>query len=352
MLKLKLVTLISVCLIMMYSCHSETEVSQPDTDHIHLDYQLVRYEQLLKEIEVDDPVKGYLKLKELYPEFTELYFKRLVPLISPGENVDSIRASLKGFLTDPRITYLLDTVEVVYKGFDQEMVPQLNQAFKNLKYYFPRWEEPNVYTLISEYAYQHFIFEDQGGRDGLGIGLDMYLGSDFPYSRVAPGVAAFSAYITRSFDKDHLVKKTMDVLLGEIVGPPPGARMLDHMIHNGKKLYIIKHLLPSTPDSIIMEYTSKQMDWVIQNEEEMWAFFFKEKLFYESDMITINKYINKSPNSPGMPEEAPGRTGNYMGWQIIKAYMKRHPETSMEELIMIRDAQKIMDQSRYKPRRK
>ena len=351
MSQLKIILLISVCLMMMYSCNSETGVPQPDTDHINLDYQLVRYEQLLEEINVEDPVIGYEQLKAEHPEFTELYFKRLVPLIDRGEERDSIGASLKDFLTDPRITYLQDTVRMVHEEFDKEIVPQLNQAFKNLKFYFPQWTEPNVYTLISEYAYQHFVFEDKDGRDGLGIGLDMYLGRDFPYSRVAPGVAAFSAYITRSFDQDHLVKKTLDVLLEEIMGPPPGARMLDHMIHNGKKLYIIQHLLPSAPDSVIMEYTSEQMEWVSQNEEEMWAFFFKEELFYESNMIAINKYINTSPNSPGMPEEAPGRTGNYMGWQIIKAYMKRHPETSMEELIMIRDAQKIMDQSRYKPRR-
>ncbi|NNF34472.1 MAG: hypothetical protein HKN68_10210 [Saprospiraceae bacterium] len=343
--------MISLCLIMMYSCDSETGVPQPDTDHINLDYQLVRYEQLLEEIDADDPVKGYQELKQKHPEFTELYFKRLVPLIDHEENVDSIRTSLFDFLNDPRITYLLDTVQMVHNEFDKETVPKLNQAFKNLKFYFPRWTEPNVYTLITEYAYQHFVFEDGNGRDGLGIGLDMYLGRDFPYSRVAPGVAAFSEYITRSFDKSHMVKKILDVLMEEIMGPPPGARMLDQMIHNGKKHYIIQHLLPSVPDSVIMEYTSQQMEWVSQNEEEMWAFFFKEELFYETNMIDINKYINTSPNSPGMPDEAPGRTGNYMGWQIIKSYMKRNPDMSMEELLMVRDAQKIMDQSRYKPRR-
>ena len=68
--------------------------------------------------------------------------------------------------------------------------------------------------------------------------------------------------------------------------------------------------------------------------------------------FTYNKYINTSPNSPGMPDQAPGRTANYIGLQIVKAYMKRFPETTIPELLAIQDVQKIMDLSRYKPKRK
>jgi cytochrome c553 len=69
-------------------------------------------------------------------------------------------------------------------------------------------------------------------------------------------------------------------------------------------------------------------------------------------MLKINKYINVSPDSPGMPAQAPGRTGNYIGKQIINAYMERHPETTMQDLLRLQDAQKIMDLSRYKPRQR
>ena len=92
------------------------------------------------------------------------------------------------------------------------------------------------------------------------------------------------------------------------------------------------------------------MAWATDNELEMWAFFFKEELFYKTNMMEINKYVNPSPDSPGMPEGAPGRTGNYMGWQIVKAYMKRHPDKSIMDLIQMADAQKIMNESRFKPR--
>jgi hypothetical protein len=51
-----------------------------------------------------------------------------------------------------------------------------------------------------------------------------------------------------------------------------------------------------------------------------------------------------------MPEEAPGRTANWIGWQIVKSFMARQPETTMEELIALKDAQQLLDLARYKPR--
>ena len=53
-----------------------------------------------------------------------------------------------------------------------------------------------------------------------------------------------------------------------------------------------------------------------------------------------------------MPTEAPGRTGDYIGWQIIRAYMKRYPETSLNDLIKMNDSQMILEKSKYKPKQK
>jgi len=52
-----------------------------------------------------------------------------------------------------------------------------------------------------------------------------------------------------------------------------------------------------------------------------------------------------------MPPEAPGRIANYMGWQIVKTYMNRYPDKGLEMLIMENDAQKILDLSKFKPRK-
>lgn len=137
----------------------------------------------------------------------------------------------------------------------------------------------------------------------------------------------------------------------DILGAPGGMRLLDLMVHNGKNLYVLDKLLPDTPDSIKLEITAQQTQWLSDNEKEMWSYFLKENLFYSNNLQDIRKYVEYSPNSPGMPTEAPGRTANWLGWQIVKAYMTRYPETTMQELIALKDAQALLDQSKYKPKR-
>lgn len=339
-------------ILILWSCNDSAKVPIPDVSGIDLTTRFVRYEQLLARADTLNSEAAYNEIARAYPAFTELYFGRLVPLYRPGMPADSLIVEFQNYITDPGIRHLLDTVAIVHNDFDTRMRPAIEQAFKNTKYYFPRWKEPDVYTLISDFGYQHFLFEDENRNTGLGIGLDLYLGRDFPYHRIAPGNPSFSQYITRTFDKDHMVKRAMESIYDELEGPLSGPRMLDQMMDNGKRLYVLSHILPTTPDSILLEFTAEQTDWVMNNEEQMWAFFFKEKLFYETDMLKINKYINTSPESPGMPAEAPGMTGNYIGWQIIKSYMERFPSTTIQQLLTMTDAQKIMDDSKYKPKKK
>ena len=83
----------------------------------------------------------------------------------------------------------------------------------------------------------------------------------------------------------------------------------------------------------------------------MWAFFLDEELLYSTRTKDIRKYVEVSPNSPGMPPEAPGNTGTWMGYKIVKAYMDRFPDQSLSDLLLESDAQKLMTASKYKPQR-
>ena len=75
-------------------------------------------------------------------------------------------------------------------------------------------------------------------------------------------------------------------------------------------------------------------------------------MFYSTDINKITKLVSPSPHSSGMPQEAPGQTANYMGWKIIKAYMERYPEKTLKDLVTLGDSQKILVDSKFKPKRK
>jgi len=332
-----------------WSCENEPKEFVPDISGIEIKQEIVRFDQLLAQLDTNNLDSNVDMLKAKYPEFTDIFFTRVLPFV--GESNEEFLGNLRGYLGDERIIKLQNKVAIVFNDLESGALAELEKGMKFMKYYFDDFVAPNIYTFTSEYTYQKFVFEDEK-KDGIGIGLDMYLGKDYKYKEIDPKNPAFSQYLTRTFSKEYIAKMIMELLINDRLGRVPGSRLIDHMIHNGKQLYILDKVLPETPDSILLEYSTDQTAWVKSNELEMWAFFFDQNLFYESNTIKINKYINPSPNSPGMPPEAPGRTANYMGLQIVKAYMKKYPKTSLHELITLKDAQKIMDKSRYKPKQK
>ncbi len=321
----------------------------PDVSDISINNQYIRIDREFLTMDTSLIEQRLDELMQRYPEFSDIFFKRVLPVYSKDKAV--FAKNLKGFLTDRFIRNLMDTVDVVFSDFDTKTRKELDLGLKLLKYYVPEFKAPNIYTFVSGFSFQRFLFSDKD-RDGVGVGLDMFLGKEYPYKNIDPQNSAFSDYLTRSFDKAHLTRKVLSLIIQDMVGDPPGNRLLDKMITNGKHLYILDKVLPGVADSIIMEYPADKMDWVKSNELEMWAFFFDKNLFYETNSIKIAKYIKPSPNSPGMPPAAPGRTANYIGWQIVKAYMDRYPTTTIPQLLEIKDTQKIMDRSRFKPKRK
>jgi len=334
--------------IVTLSCNTESKESHPDVSHIEVDFDIIRLDEIVSKMDTNNLSHELDVVMDKYPSAATLYFGTLNPYTA-SRNRDTIAYRLGTFLKDPFFQNLQDTIGLIFSDMS-DLKNEYQEGYKYFKHYFPDADIPNVYTMNTGFSYQRFLFQDDDESNALGVGLDLFLGNQYPYKRIDPQNPSFSKYLTRSFDKNHFVKKTMEILVDDQLGEANGVRMIDQMIHNGKRLYILDQLLPEAHDSIIMEYTTDQMNWVKGNELSMWAYFFDQELFYETNTMTLKKYLSPNPNSPGMPAEAPGRTGNYIGWQIVKNYMKRNPQTTMQQLIEYSDAQKLMEESKYKPK--
>lgn len=330
----------------LWSCQETAQEEKLSTINPSINVPIIRYEKELINLKEIDITEGVSQLRKNYPTFSEVYFRQIMALPTDDKIIDQ---EVNRMVSDSGFYKLYTDVEEIYQDL-ADVQPEINQTIENYQSLFEVAETPNLYTFISGFVYQCFLFDDVD-RDGIGVGLDMFLGSDFPYAQVDPTNAGFSAYLTRSFDKQHLTKKIAEVLVEDQMSPPNKSDFLSLMILNGKKLYLIDQILSFKSDTIVMEYTADQYEWCQDNELAIWDFFFDADLFYETDLRKFNKLIGPSPTSPGMPPESPGRTANYMGWQIIKAYMNRYPNTTVRQLLEMDDAQKILDDSKFKPRR-
>lgn len=326
--------LFSMC-VCLHSCKEDKRivpVSDIDIDINRLDKEVFQ-----------DSMGSILKK---YPSFSDIYFSKIIN--AGNDEIASIQESFNTFRSDQFIQELKLKSDSIYGNLG-DIEKQLSASLDLFQQKTGETEIPRMYSFIGGLSYQSFLFDDNG-IEGVGIGLDMFLGDAFPYEQLSTGNPAFSSYISRSFNRDHLSKKVMETIVEDRVGRVPGNRMLDYMIHNGKKAYILEQVLPFVSDTVIMEYSQQQLDWCEQNQTQIWSHLLRENLLNETNFRKINKLINPSPTSPGMPTEAPGRTGNFVGWKIVKEFMKRNPELNINDLILWSDYQSLLDQSKYKPK--
>ena len=81
----------------------------------------------------------------------------------------------------------------------------------------------------------------------------------------------------------------------------------------------------------------------------MWTYLVEKDLLFSTKRMDIVRYINDGPQTNGFPPESPGRTGAWLGRQIIRKYMKRNPEITLEKLMKNQDYQGILNASAYLP---
>ncbi len=336
----------ALCILIILSSCGPSAPDAPDVSHLDVSVKVRRFERDLMQLDTASLDSSLARLEAAYPAFAPLFFSNMLPIRRGDLSPEEQALVLKSFLSDTAFQQLFQTVDRAFPDL-ADQTNDLEQALRYFRYYFPEAAVPPSFTtFISGFQYGALLY----GENDLAAGLEFFLGSGYPYSSIDPSNPIFSRYLSRTYTPEHLTSKLMRGLVNDLVGEPSGQRMIDLMINNGKKLFILDQLMPYTPDSILMEVSSDQYDWLEENEFNLWAFFLEEDLLYSTSYKDFRKYVDVSPNSPGMPPEAPGRTANWIGWQIVKAYQRRQPEATLEDIAAAKDAQRLLEQSRYKPR--
>lgn len=163
------------------ACRSDQKSNIPDVSDIHVDVDIVRFDQqLLADTNIN--AAGIERLKQQYPAFSNIYFNHVYPgAADPVINDDpELRdQEVIEWIRHPRTRWLYDTVQQIIPDLGK-IKKGLNSAFTYAKYYFPEKETPKFYTTISDFGYFPFIYAEDSVRDGIGISLEMFLGEDFP----------------------------------------------------------------------------------------------------------------------------------------------------------------------------
>lgn len=318
--------------IALMSCQPKNNLLVDTSQQPNIPITIHRYE---KELFTLDPAQLKTALDKIANEF------RFFLGNNYADTVNQIQ--LYTFITDKRIREVYHETTKKYPTLTP-IEEDLAQAFKYYTYYFPTNKIPKVYSYVSDLYYEKpIIYADSV----LIIALDMYLGKTFPMY----AMLGLPQYKTALFDQPYLAKDCFVAIYQGITPPSNPKTLLDYCIEEGKKYYFLEAMFPHMQDSITIGYTTNQLNWCQENNYNIWSFLVEKQLLFKTDKQIITKFINDAPFTTGFEEASPGRIGAWVGWQIVRAYMKENPTISMSALIHETNAQQILTLSGYKPKK-
>jgi len=320
------------------SCNNNT--NDVDVSGIQVDATIHRFEQdLFKSFEATSSIP-VMTLRKQYGEFFDVFAHRI---ISIPEGPDTMLASnLKMFVTDAEVKDVFRQTDSAFKNVD-EIRDGMQDFLKRLSFHYPDKPVPGIVTYISAFNYAVITTDSV-----IGIGLDMFLGPENVYY---PRLG-IPKYMFSRFRKEYIVPSAIKAWFqSEYDGSNVKNEFLSQMIYQGKQLYFMKSMAPGMEDTLLTGYTASQLEWCKQNEASIWSFFIENKLLFNTDPSLFAKFINEGPSTSGFPGEAPGKIGAWIGWQIVNDYASQNKELQLHTLMQEQDAQKILEQSGYKPQK-
>ncbi|HDR88670.1 MAG TPA: hypothetical protein ENN63_03440 [Bacteroidetes bacterium] len=331
----KIVAMILIVFVLAAACKRNR--LKVDISGIELELKIDRFERVLFSIPPDSLEEELPGLSKRYGRFLDR-FSTVINIGLPGD--PGYSEYLRFFVTDSMVREVYRTVENTFPDLSWHE-EALENAFRHYLYYFPDRDVPEVYSYIS--GFNHSLIIDRGI---LGIGLDKYLGRDAEYYPML----GLPLYMRDRMEPQRIPFDGMYYWAStEFPFRDSVNNVLCNMVYQGQLLYFTEAMFPTEHDSLIIGYSPEQVEWVKENEGAMYTYLVENRLLFDQSSLTISKLVNDAPFTQYFSTESPGRTGAWLGWQIVRSYMKNHSGISLSELMADTDYQQIFTRSGYYP---
>ncbi|GAB4481425.1 MAG: gliding motility lipoprotein GldB [Thermoflexibacter sp.] len=320
-------------LISLLSCSSDEQLEKlPDLSEINFSLKINRLDREISNLK--DPTEAFNFIKK-YSHFATAY----LPFPDSVQAEEIYRLS-----QSPYIDTLSQEVEA-YFGEMEDIRNDLETAFKVVKYYYPDFQVPTIYTIITGFSNDLYV-----DSSIVVIGLDYFLGKHTRYTIRNHRGERLPQYMTDRYQKEYIVPAVMLLVSQQFnERDPMDKTLLAEMIAWGKTYEFAKMTAPHVADSLIISYSSEGIAKCFANQDILWAHFVEKNLFFEKSYAILNRYIGERPFTSEIGDDCPGRIGRWVGWQIVRSYLKNNPEVTLTQLMSEPKAQLIFEKSKYRP---
>ena len=287
---------IAICL-MMASCQKNEPAykAKLDINPEPYDLEFDRYEEVLFSLDTNDFQVELMNVQDRYHVF----------LGGDLNNPDAVQY-LKDFATDPFSITLYEKVKAVFSDLKPVQ-----------------------------------IIDDQ-----LVISLDWYLDDEELYDQIG-----MPRYMSLRRNVSTLAKEVAEQLYmyylyewrkqGQIVG---------EMVFYGRRDFFVEAMCPELPDSVLLGYSSKQWQWAVENEGQVWADIVGNRRLYDASLDAYMMFFGDGPFTQAYSNDAPSRLGEFFGLNISRSYFSNN-EVSLQDLMQRKDLQNVFQDSGYKPKK-
>ena len=308
-----------------------------DVSDIDVELKVKRLDKALFDKPTGDVVEQLPDIMTEYGDFFDIYAS-VLNLGSTGSSTFSYE--METYLSNPQT---LEIKKIWKEKFD-DITPYINgltEGFRHFKYYYPDTELPEIYTCVVAFNYSAFTTEN-----ALGIGLDMFFGSD---NEIYQKLAGRPPYLNLLSDPKRIKIAGLEAWTRKMFEFNDSIdNVLSNAIYEGKVLYFLNAMFPDTPDHLIIGYTEEQINWCELSEKDMWDYLVDKKLFFSTKKLDIKKLTGPGSFTHFFSHNSPGGAGKWMGWQIVRSYVENN-NIGLQQLMRENNYHKIFNRAKYKP---
>ena len=322
--------------------HKKNAPEPIETPEVKLDLKFERFEQdVFSHDQIDS--SAVMALRAKYGQFFDLWCIRLTGLTQgygDHPNYGYIAKNMNDYIHDKYMREIYEESQKQYK--DASFIKtESEDVFKRYSQLFPGKPIPEIVTYLSPFATNVTTTDSV-----LGVGLHFYLGEKYRYYPTL----GLPLYMIKKFRKEYIINDMIKGWLdSEYLNDTVQSSCLNQMVYQGKALYALELLTPENDDTIKIGYSANQLEWSYANGAKIWAFFIEQQLLFSNNAKLYMKFINDGNGTSGFPKEAPAKLGAFIGWQIVRSYMKNNKNVSVSDLFKNTNAQDILSKSGYKP---
>ena len=323
-----------------WSCQSnplDIDISNSD---VTIEY--LSFEKELQKSTIGSPLI-LEELSKTYGTFPQDFVESILQ-IGPVDNPQSWQV-VSEFATDSQTVTSLNAIAEVHHPNRNTYHKTLTEALQRYHYHFPEENLPRVITMHSGFNFSVFPYN----KDHIAIGLDYFLGTEHPVT-LQLDANLFPQYMKDKMKPEYVPYSAIrGWLLIKNQEHYDNKNLLSTLIYWGKIMYIMDACFPNKEDAMKMDYTAQDIAWCEANERSIWIELSQSETIYQNKRFEIEKWTAEGPFTAAadVPQDSPARLGIWMGWQIVRDYMEKNREITLEQLLEDRDYLKMLNT--YKP---